>query len=74
MLSETARQCLREMGFDEDRGEAVAGLLAEEKLTQARQRLRCLRCELMEHLHDCQRRVDRMDWLIREIEKANQSK
>jgi hypothetical protein len=41
------------------------------RLTEAKQQLRCLRCDLMEELHACQRRVDLLDWLIRETEKAN---
>ena len=41
------------------------------KLTEAKQRLRRLRCDLMEELHVCQRRVDQLDWLIRETERAN---
>jgi hypothetical protein len=44
------------------------------RLTEAKQRLRCLRCELMEELHVCQRRVDQLDWLIRETERANTEK
>ena len=44
-------------------------LLEENRKREARQKLRCLRCELMDELHDCQKRVDQLDWLIRETEK-----
>lgn len=36
--------------------------------------LRRCRCELMEHLHDSQRKVDRMDCLIRQTEKTTHEK
>ena len=71
MNAESARQCLAEIGCHPDRISQLAELVEAGKLTEAKQRLRCLRCDLMEELHACQRRVDRLDWLIRETERAN---
>ena len=74
MNAENARQCLTETGCSPDRIDPLAELVAAGRLTAAKQRLRCLRCDLMEELHVCQRRVDQLDWLIRETERANTEK
>ena len=69
MQTETARACMRGIGLNAERTECIAGLLEKNRKREARQRLRSLRCELMDELHDCQKRVDQLDWLIRETEK-----
>lgn len=69
MQPETARQCMNDIGVSRENAEAVASLLANNRQDEAKQRLRILRCELMDELHACQRRVDQLDWLIRETEK-----
>ena len=51
-----------------------SGRARRSRLTEGMRRLRCLRCDLMEELHVCQRRVDQLDWLIRETERANTEK
>jgi len=71
MNAENARQCLADIGYGPDQIDRLAELVEAGRLTEAKQRLRCLRCELMEELHVCQRRVDQLDWLIRETERAN---
>ena len=71
MNAESARQCLAGIGCDPERIRLLAELVEEGNLTEARQRLRCLRCDLMEELHACQRRVDQLDWLIRETERVH---
>ena len=70
MNAENARQCLAEIGCSPDRINHLAELVDAGRLTEAKQRLRCLRCDLMEELHVSQRRVDQLDWLIRETERA----
>ena len=70
MDAENARQCLTDMGYGQDRIGRLTELVEAGRLTEARQQLRSLRCELMEELHVCQRRVDRLDWLIRETGRA----
>ena len=74
MNAESARQCLTDIGCSSERISRLAELVEEGRLTEAKQRLRCLRCELMDELHACQRRVDQLDWLIRETDKANTAK
>ena len=71
MNTETARQCLTDLGYSPEKAARLAELVEANRLADAKQQLRCLRCDLMEELHACQRRVDQLDWLIRETEKAN---
>ena len=60
---------MRGIGLSAERTERIAVLLEENRKREARQKLRCLRCELMDELHDCQKRVDQLDWLIREMDR-----
>jgi len=69
MQPETAKQCMKDIGVSQENAEYVASLLAYNRKDEAKQRLRILRCELMDELHACQKKVDEMDWLIRETEK-----
>ena len=69
MQPETAKQCMNDIGVSRENAEYVASLLANYRKDEAKQRLRILRCELMDELHACQRRVDQLDWLTRETEK-----
>ena len=72
MIPETARQCMRDIGLSKESAECVAALLGSSRESEAKQKLRLFRCELMDELHTCQRKVDRLDWLIRETEKATE--
>ena len=74
MQAETARQCLTDIGCRPERVNRLMELVQTDRLIEAKQQLRCLRCDLMEELHACQRRVDQLDWLIRETEKAGTAK
>ncbi len=74
MDAERARQCLTELGCSPARAGQVAELVEADRLAEARRQLRCLRGGLMEELHACQRRVDKLDWLIRETERADTGK
>ncbi len=74
MNAESAMMCLKDIGCRPDRAARLAELFDADSLTQAKQQLRCLRCELMEELHVCRRRVDQPDRLIRETERANSAK
>ena len=69
MQPETAKQCMNGIGVSQETAEVVASLLASDRRDEAKRRLRILRCELMDELHACQRKVDQLDWLIRETEK-----
>ena len=74
MNAENARQCLTDIGCSPEKIRHLAELMEAGRLKEAKQRLRCLRCDLMEELHICQRRVDQLDWLIRETERADTGK
>ena len=69
MQSETARQCMSDIGLSRENAEYVISLMKNNRKNEARQRLRMFRCELMDEVHACQRKVDQLDWLIRETEK-----
>ncbi len=69
MVTETWTQCVRSIGLSAGRADSVSELLKERRIEEARQRLRAFRCELMDEMHACQRKLDRLDWLIRETEK-----
>ena len=71
MQAETARQCMKDMGLNRETADTVTALLMADRRAEARQKLRVLRCELMDEMHACQRRVDQLDWLIRETEKLS---
>ena len=69
MWAETARQCMADIGLSKESTDCVTALLEANRRDEVKKRLRALRCELMDELHACQRRVDQLDWLIRETEK-----
>ena len=69
MLAETVRRCIRDIGQSEESAERICALLQDHRKREAGQKLRMLRCRLMDELHACQRKVDQLDWLIRETEK-----
>lgn len=69
MQPETAKQCMNDIGVSRENAEAVAFFLANNRGDEAKQRLRSFRCEMMDELHAFQKKVDQLDWLIREIEK-----
>lgn len=64
--TETLKNCMEDAGMSQD---AVAKAItlyqcdAREELVRF---LRLRRCELVEEMHESQRRVDRMDYLIRQ--------
>ena len=69
MQAETAKQCMTDIGLSREDADHVTALLKTDRREDAKKKLRVLRCELMDELHACQRKVDRLDWLIRETEK-----
>ena len=69
MQAETARQCMTDIGLSRENADYVTALLNAGRRDEARKRLRVLRCKMMDELHNCQRKVDQLDWLIRETEK-----
>ena len=60
---------MTDIGLSREDADHVTALLKTDRREDAKKKLRVLRCELMDELHACQRKVDRLDWLIRETEK-----
>ena len=73
MDAESVKQFLADAGCCPDKAERVLRFLETDQLQEARQALKCLRCDLVEELHRSQRRVDRIDWLIRETERIHKA-
>ncbi|MBR4234436.1 MAG: hypothetical protein IKR85_00055 [Clostridia bacterium] len=70
MQHEEIVSCLKEIGCPQsaiDRAEALVQAGDGEALIRC---LRRCRCDLMDDLHESQKRVDRMDYLIRQTEKT----
>ena len=70
MQAETARQCMTDIGLSRENADYVTALLNAGRKDEAWKKLRVIRCEMMDELHNCQRKVDQLDWLIRETEKG----
>ena len=60
---------MTDIGLIREHADYVTALLEMNRVKDAKKKLRVLRCELIDELHACQRKVDQLDWLIREIEK-----
>ncbi len=69
MQAETAKQCMADIGLSRENADFVTALLKADRRDEAKKKLRVFRCELMDELHSCQRKIDQLDWLIRETEK-----
>ena len=69
MMTETVRNHLLDAGCPAESSETVERLCSEGRLDDALHQMRILRCDLMENLHQVQRKVDCLDHLIRLTEK-----
>ena len=67
---ERMAMALSDAGCGQDAIERAAQLLEEGRMEALIRHLRLCRCDLMDELHERQKRVDCMDYLIRETEKA----
>ena len=70
MQAETARQCMTDIGLSRENADYVTALLNAGRKDEAWKKLRVIRCEMMDELHNYQRKVDQLDRLIRETEKG----
>ena len=61
---------LRDTGLGQDAVEKAERLMAAGQTEDLIRYLRLCRCDLMDDLHKTQRRVDRMDHLIRQTKNA----
>ena len=69
---ETLKACMEDAGLHPDAVTKAMELYKSDDRDKLVRFLRLQRCELVEEMHKSQRRVDRMDYLIRES-KNNQS-
>ncbi len=68
-MTNTVKNNLLDVGCSEESAEIVERLCSEGRLDDALHQMRIIRCDLMEELHQSQRKVDCLDHLIRQIEK-----
>ena len=64
---------LLDAGWSEESAVMVERLCSEGRLYDALHQMRVIRCDLMEELHQSQRKVDCIDHLIRQTEKEIKS-
>lgn len=70
MRPESAVRCnLLDAGCSEVSAAFVDQLIRAGRISDALHELRVIRCNLMDELHQSQRRVDCLDYLIRQTEK-----
>ena len=72
-MEQVVKEHLLNLGCPEDSAQAVECLVNTGQLGDALHQMRRIRCNLMEELHQSQRRVDCLDYLIRQTEKAIKS-
>ena len=65
---------LSDAGFDQEAIEKAEHLWEDGRTWELIRHLRLCRCELMDILHESQKRVDRVDTLIRQTEKTMETK
>ena len=70
MMRETVRNHLLDAGCPEESANIVERLCSDGRLDDALRQMKILRCDRMEELHQSQRKVDRLDHLIRQTEKT----
>ena len=61
------------VGCSEKSAQAVERLVMAGQFGDALRQMKVIRCDLMNELHQSQRRVDCLDYLIRQTEKAIKS-
>ena len=72
-MEQAVKEHLLNVGCPEDSVQAVERLINAGQLGDALHQMRIIRCDLMEDLHQSQRRVDCLDHLIRQTEKEIKS-
>lgn len=68
-MEQAVKEHLLDVGCPEDSAQAVERLINAGHFGDALHQMRLLRCDLMDELHQSQRRVDCLDYLIRQAEK-----
>ena len=74
MGQENAVKCnLLDAGCSDESASFVNGLVQAGRLCYALHEMKVIRCDLMDALHQSQRKVDCLDYLIRQTEKEIRS-
>ena len=68
-MTQAVKENLIDAGCSEDSAQAVERLYRAGQLGDALRQMKVLRCGLMDQLHQSQRKVDCLDYLIRQTEK-----
>ena len=61
--------CLADAGFDGDTTSEAVRLCKTGSRDDLKQYLRSKRCDLIEQMHESQRKIDRFDYVIRQTDK-----
>ena len=61
--------CLSDAGFDRDAVAQAVGLYKVGSKEALKKYLRARRCDLIEQMHENQKKIDRVDYAIRQTEK-----
>ena len=72
-MATAMKQNLIDAGCTEASAEDVERLYQNGQTAEAIRKLRLLRCDLIEELHRSQRKVDCLDFLIRQTERENKT-
>ena len=72
-MAKTVKNNLLNAGCSEESAVIVERLCSAGRLDDALHQMRVIRCDLMEELHQSQRKVDCLDHLIRQTEKEIKS-
>lgn len=68
-MTQAVKKNLLDAGCPEDSAQAVERLYNAGQLNDALRQMRVIRCDLMDELHQSQKKVDCLDYLIRQTEK-----
>ncbi|MBQ0064635.1 MAG: hypothetical protein KBT48_02645 [Firmicutes bacterium] len=69
MNKESILHMLEQIGFDSLQIQRFEDILETEGIEEARNYLRCQRCDLVEKMHLYQKKVDQLDYLIYQLKK-----
>ncbi len=61
--------CLSELGCTDEQKETAMVFFESGQISELVRYLKKCRCDLIDEMHESQRKVDRMDYLIRKAEK-----
>ena len=64
--TETLKNCMKDAGMSQEAVTKAIELYQRDARDELVRFLRLQRCELVEEMHESQRRVDRMDYVIRQ--------